>query len=300
MRLVGFWFEYAALRVGETLLRFLPWEAASALGAAAGSATPWLLPRRWRLALANLEAAFPEKPAAERERIARAALSNTGRVATELLKSRNESRERMMAHVRWENLELLEETLAKGKGVLFNCGHMGNWETTGVSLTAHGKPLGVVGRRIKNPYVDAWLKETRCRFGLQLISHKSPFFPSVKWLKSGNIVAILIDHNIPKGGQFVPFFGRPAATSTLTALLAVRLGAPVLSVSIRRDGSEMSCRLHGPTWADPQADPDAEIARLTVEFSNQLEAIVRERPEDWLWGHNRWKRAPEAKEAVAV
>jgi len=296
---IRFRLEFAAVQLLDAAMRLFSWEAASDLGAFLGAQAKWALPRRWKTATSNLAAAFPDLPAAERERIARNALSNAGRIGAEIIKSRHLSKEQLFEKVRFENMEVLDAALAEGKGVILNTGHLGNWETTGVTLTAHGYKLGVVGRLIKNPFVDSWLRETRCRFGLNLIAHKNPFFTSVKWLKGGNITAILIDHNIRKGGVFIPFFGRPAATSNLSALLAVRLGSPIVSVAITRQGSTQTCRIEGPLRADPNADPEAEIQRLTVAMVKQLEDYVRRSPEDWLWGHNRWKRAPEA-EAVGA
>ena len=301
MRMIRFRLEFLAVQLLDAFMLLFSWEAASDLGAFLGSQASWALPRRWKTANDNLAAAYPDMPAAEREALARKALSNAGRIGAEIIKSRHLTKEALFEKVRYENMEILDAALAEGKGVILNTGHLGNWETTGVVLTAHGYKLGVVGRLIKNPYVDAWLKETRCRFGLNLIAHKNPFFTSVKWLKGGNITAILIDHNIRKGGVFIPFFGRPAATSNLSALLAVRLGSPVVSVAITRQGSVQTCRIVGPMRANPDADPEAEIQRLTVAMVKQLEDFVKASPADWLWGHNRWKRAEEAaQETVAA
>lgn len=299
MRLIAFRAEYAAVRVLDAVLCLLPWRAASALGAAAGGAARLLLRRRWELTLRNLEAAFPEKPREDRERIAREAWRNTGRMLTELLKARHLSREALAGVVRFEGLELYEGLLAEGKGFLLNAGHLGSWEAANLALTAAGYPLAAVGRNLKNPFVDAWLTESRSRFGFLVIKHKNPFLPAARWLREGKPLGVLIDHNIRKGGVFIPFFGRPAATSTLSALLAVRLGCPILTARARREGRWIVASFHGPLRPDPAADPDQEVRRLTTAMVSQLEAFVRERPGDWLWGHNRWRRTPEG-EAVSA
>jgi len=281
----------------EAALRPLSWRAASAVGAALGGAARLVLRWRWQLTLDNLAAAFPEKSAPERAHLGRLAWRNTGSMLAELIKGRHMSPEELSQVVRFENLELYERMLEEGKGFILNAGHLGNWEVGNLALTARGYPCGGVGRAMKNPYVDAWLTETRSLYGFVVLKHSNPFFQAVRWLKQGKPLAILIDHNIRKGGQFVPFFGRPAATSTLSALLSVKLGCPIVSVRVRREGAQIVASFHGPIRPNVGATPEQEVARLTEAMVRQLEAYVRESPGDWLWGHNRWKRTAQAEPA---
>lgn len=288
---IGHLFEAAGISTLDNAFKLLPWDAAQDLGATMGGSMRVIGRKRWQITLDNLARAFPEKSAAELDRIALEAWQNAGRIAAEFVKSRHMSREDLAQVVSYENLGLIDELLKEKKGILFNIGHLGNWEMAGIDFTARGYPLGVVGRVMKNPYVDEWVRSTRSHFGEAFFPHRSPFFPSVKWLKNG-IVAVLIDHNIHEGGIFVPFFGRPAATSTLTALLAVKVGCPIISVRVQRDGHKFKIRFDGPLRHDPAADPEKEVERLTVAMTKTLEGYVRERPSEWLWGHNRWKRQP--------
>lgn len=292
---IRFFLEYALVRLVELMLWPLSWEAAQALGAAIGGWAKGLLRRRWRLTLRNLELAFPEMTAAEREAVALEAWRNAGRFGVELVKTRHLSREELRDLGPVEGLDNLRAAMAEGKGVLINAGHQMNFEVVGQALGAAGLPLAIVGRAMRNPRVGAWLLETRQRTGATVLSHKNPFFPSVRWLKGGGLLAILIDHNIRVGGVFVPFFGRPAATSTLTGLLAVKLGCPVLSVRIRREGRRFVTTFGDLRRADPAASADKEIERLTREFVGILEGYVRQRPAEWLWGHDRWRRSGQAE-----
>ncbi|MBI5209684.1 MAG: lysophospholipid acyltransferase family protein [Elusimicrobia bacterium] len=289
-----FLLEYAGVRLLDLVLSLLSWESCQAIGAFAGRAAARLGRRRWAMTVANVASAFPGKPPEEREAIALQAWENAGRIAAEFCRSRHLAKDELLERVRFENLELVDSMLAEGKGVVHNIGHLGNWEVGGVAFTALGYPLGVVGRVMRNPLLDRWINETRGRFGESVFAHRNPFFQVVRWLKGGKLTAILIDHNLHQGGIFVPFFGRPAATSTLSGLLAVKLGCPIVSTRVRREGAGLVVSFHGPLRAAEGADPEAEAARLTAEMTNAIEGFVRERPGEWLWGHNRWKRAREA------
>ncbi len=276
----------------------MSWESAQDLGAALGGLARHLMRRRWVMTLGNLAAAFPDKGEDERRAIALEAWRNAGRIAAEFARSRSLSRAELERIVRIENRDLLERVLAEGHGVIVNIGHGGNGEVGGSAGTLAGYPLGVVGRVMKNPYLDVWLRETRGRFGEAVFAHHNPFFSIAKWLKSGKMTAILIDHNLYQGGIFVPFFGRPAATSTLSALLSVKLSCPILSCRVSREGAGLVVSFDAPLRHDPRADPEREIERLTMEMTAALEGYIRRRPGEWLWGHNRWKRAPLPSDRV--
>lgn len=287
-----FYVEYAGISFLDEIFRVLSWESSQGLGAAIGSAASLVMGKRWKMTLKNLEAAFPEKSAEEREAIGLEAWRNAGRIGAEFFKSRHLSSEELRRIVRVENMELCDRLFEEGKGIIVNIGHMGNWEVGGIAVTERGFPLGVVGRSMKNPWIEEFIRETRSRCGEVVFGHHNPFFSSVKWLKQNKAIAVLIDHNLYEGGIFVPFFGRPAATSTLSALLAIKLGTPVVSVFARREGPHITVRFDGPLRADPQAHPEKEAERLTAAMTAALEGYVRQRPGEWLWGHNRWKRKP--------
>ncbi|MBI5624378.1 MAG: lysophospholipid acyltransferase family protein [Elusimicrobia bacterium] len=294
-----FLLEYAGVRLLDFVLSRLSWEACQALGAFIGRTAAAFGRGRWAMTVANVAAAFPELSRAEHEAIALQAWENAGRIAAEFCRTRHLSKDELLTRVSFEHLDLVDRTVAEGKGVLYNIGHLGNWETGGIAFTAKGYQLGVVGRVMRNPLLDRWMTGTRSRFGEQVFAHRNPFFQVVRWLKAGKGTAILIDHNLYQGGVFVPFFGRPAATSTLSGLLAVKLGCPVLSTRVRREGSGLVVSFHGPLRADPGAEPEAEARRLTVEMTRQIEGFIRERPGEWLWGHNRWKRTHEAAQEAS-
>jgi lauroyl/myristoyl acyltransferase len=76
----------------------------------------------------------------------------------------------------------------------------------------------------------------RRRAGLEVLSRDDPRFVAAvrEALGRGRIVALLIDQDTRGAGVFVPFFGRPARTPPGPAVLALRAGAPVLTVFIRR------------------------------------------------------------------
>ena len=205
---------------------------------------------------------------------------------------------------RFENFEAVEKLIASGRGGILHTGHLGNWEVAGTSIAPLRSKLAGIARHIKNPLIDRWLLETRQMRGNKVIYHHDPFFSAARHIKHGGFVGILMDQNLHQGGVFVPFFGRPAATTTLTALLAVKLGCPVIGFNIWREGPQIVGRFEEPLYARRNSDPEQETLRMTAELTGILEKWIRQRPDNWLWGHNRWKRVPGAEdkrvEAIAA
>jgi KDO2-lipid IV(A) lauroyltransferase len=104
------------------------------------------------------------------------------------------------------------------------------------------------------------------------------------------MVGILLDQNATRAeGVFVPFFGAPASTSKGLALLALRTGAPVVPIFLRREPGGRHCVDVGPALPPP---PDHQIATYTAAFNRVLEAAIRRAPEQWLWMHDRWRTRP--------
>ena len=108
----------------------------------------------------------------------------------------------------------------------------------------------------------------------------------LKALKSGEAVGMLPDQ-VPGNGEgaWVPFFGRPAYTMTLAARLAETGATVLLAYAERLDyGAGFHLRLF-PLSAPLAGDPMQRAAQLNAE----LETLIRQCPEQYLWGYNRYK-----------
>jgi len=109
-------------------------------------------------------------------------------------------------------------------------------------------------------------------------------------LQQNETVAILIDQHIqPKDAVTVSFFGRPAATTSAVAALALRTGAPVIpTFALPLPDGRFRCVYEHPI-DPPLADAANPITELTQRCTDVLEMYVRRNPELWLWMHRRWR-----------
>jgi KDO2-lipid IV(A) lauroyltransferase len=131
---------------------------------------------RWRvpLARANLDAAFPEKTAGERERILRGCYRNLGAALMEAVWGYGASAEALKRRVRIVNPEVVDRCRAQNRSVILLAGHVCNWEWLLLAAGAHlSIPIVVVYKPLRLADVDAYVRDARRRFGANPIPHKS-------------------------------------------------------------------------------------------------------------------------------
>jgi Kdo2-lipid IVA lauroyltransferase/acyltransferase len=258
--------------------------------------------RHLAIAADNLRQAFPDWDEARIARTARGVYAHFGAIMVDLLWLGRRSRDEILSIVEWEGCEHYEAAKASGSGMLFVLGHLGNWEVLGV---AHGyvhEPAGVIARPLDNPALDERLTSFRRRGGNIVISKWQALQQTLRLIRVGKGVAVLIDQNVQeKDGIFVRFFGRPAATTTVAAAVALKTGCILVPVRTRLlpNGHYRFSYEAPPAWT-PTGERVTDIVGLTQALTSRIEAWVREAPEQWLWLHRRWKTQPAPAEVDAV
>jgi KDO2-lipid IV(A) lauroyltransferase len=287
---------WAAAVVGG-LVRRLPRRAALVWGAFLGRALAVLDRRHVAIAVDNLRHAFPDWSKAHLEATARGVYAHFGRVLLDILWMQRRSREELLAPVELVGREHMDAAMAAGRGVVLCTAHMGNWELHGI---VHGwtfGPIGVVARALDNPALDERLCAFRKVGGNAVIYKRKALAQVIRTLRDGRGVAIVLDQNVQaQDGIFVDFFGRPAATTTVAAALALKTGCALIPShsELLPDGRYRAIYDAPVTWT-PSDDRDDDIAGITQELARRTEAWVRAAPEQWLWIHRRWKTQPAGK-----
>ena len=295
--------EARAAAIVRALVRPLPRRWTLGLGRALGRLLADLDPRHVAIAAENLRQAFPHWDEPRRLRTARAVYAHFGQTLLDILWMAEQPRERLLGLIVEEGRENADGVRAAGRGVVYVTGHFGNWEFYGVAFGWLGEPVGVVARPLDNPALEARLTAVRTRSGNTVISKRRALPDILRLLRQGAGVAILVDQNVQEqDGIFVEFFGRPAATTTVAAALAVKTGCALLPVHCEAlpDGRYKFVYGRPLEWTTTGNRQD-DIARLTQALTTVIEGWVRERPEQWLWMHRRWKTQPRpAAEAPAA
>ena len=286
--------EYAAHRLVVGFLNVLPEGWALSLGGALGWIVGVIFRFRWRTVMDQLRIAFPEEDEKWRRNVARASFRHVGRQSVATFRIGRLGIAGVRERTDMFGYEAMREAWAEGKGLIVSTGHFGNWEVGGASISAHGIPCNGVVQRQRNPLFDADLAATRARLGYRAIERKSAPKEVLRVLRKGGAVGFVGDQNIRRGGVFVDFFGKPAATARGTALFALRTGSPIF-VGVAKSVPGVPQRYHvtfEPVDFSPTGDMDADVLELTRLHTKLLEKRVREAPEQYFWQHRRWKTQP--------
>ncbi|MBN2371208.1 MAG: lysophospholipid acyltransferase family protein [Vicinamibacteria bacterium] len=287
--------ENVVVAAFSALVRLMPRRVALGLGAGLGRLLGRFDRRHVTIAEENLRHAFPAWSAKRRERVARRVYAHFGRILFDILWFACRSPRAMLSVVDFEGIEHYQAAVEAGRGILYVTAHLGNWEFHAVGHSLLHAPLGVVARPLDNPMLDARLCAFRRAGGNTVVYKQHAVGQVMRILRGGGAVAVLIDQNVrAREGIFIDFFGRPAATTTVAAALAIKTGCLVLPVRavIRPDG-RYRLIYEAPLRWEATGDRRGDVARITQELSSLIEQWIRETPEQWLWIHRRWKTRPE-------
>jgi KDO2-lipid IV(A) lauroyltransferase len=283
--------EYAALRSAVAAMERLSFARAGVLGERIGRLGYWPLGIRRAVVERQLTAAFPERDAGDIERITRATYANLGRtsVETAILPAYNAA-EIVNLFEDVQGWSIVEELVARGKGLIVVTGHLGNWELGGAYLAARGLLVDAVARHMANPLFDRYLTSTRQRIGMSVVHDDEAVRRVPRSLRSGHAVAFLVDQGaVGLASTWVPFFGRYAKTPRGPAVFALRLDAPIVfGAAVRRPSGRYQLSFEAID-VTPTGDREADVDRIVAEYTLTLERWIRRTPEQYLWHHRRWK-----------
>jgi KDO2-lipid IV(A) lauroyltransferase len=259
------------------------------------------LPYRRAVILENLTRVYAEQ--VSRQQIillAQAHYSHLLSLLKELFQFRFLSTQQKKDVVKVEDVSIMWDAYAHGKGVLILTGHFGNIEVSTVAGIEHFPQVKGHIHFLRRPIKPKWLSDLLTnRFkkaGFGVVGRRGSLEEIVETLERGDVIVFPFDQYArrPEGIE-VEFFGYAAGTYKSMALIALATGAPVVPAASWRepDGTHV-LRFLPPLTPIVDDDVGAEITRNTRAFNQALELVIVRHPEQWWWMHRRWKNQPKA------
>lgn len=288
-----------ALQSSGWILARLPQRVVAGIAWLLGGLTYALLSSRRRLIHSNLQHAFPERSPAWRRAIARECVRRFVETALLSLATPHLDGARMRHIVRLGPgvVATFDEHRSKPFAAVIGAPHFAHWEcqTAQPLLAASPTPeYAAIYRPIDNPSADAWIKKTRERFGMRLLSRREGFAEAVRILRRNGFVGILYDQNAGNQGSLTLLLDRVCSTTELPGMLATRCGARVFGLYPRYLG------FWRVQLEQEEIGHDGTAAGATIALNMWIERLLRSDDNicaSWLWGHQRWKNqdAPAAR-----
>ncbi len=298
LRDLQFRLEYAVLRLVTGPIRMMPLETAARFSARWWRRlAPIVSPKRHQRALENLKVAFPEKSDAERLAICLAHWENLGRVMAETIQIDRISDEPDRISITPERVfRRYKDKLGPALGVSL---HMGNWELAiWPFVLANANPAAVY-RSVNNPYVDRYLRHLRRDlypgglFGRGKVEgdhgdNQRTARILTDFVRNGGRLGLVCDL-YDRSGLPVPFFGKPARSQAIGAMIARRVGSRMWMSCCRRIGTSSRFVVEIKELRVPRTGNQSDDIRwIMTEMQRQFETWVRETPEQWMWSNRRW------------
>jgi Kdo2-lipid IVA lauroyltransferase/acyltransferase len=239
----------------------------------------------------------------------RASVGEAGKMVMELPRLWLRPAEQPIADpVHWLRAELIEQALARGKGLILLTPHLGSFEVAAQAYAerfGHRQPISVLYR----PARQAWLRELEATARARPALATAPATLAgvrqlMRALKAGQTLGMLPDQVPPEGmGVWAPFYGQRAYTMTLAAKLAAQSDCTVLLIWAARlpRGSGYEVGLQELAEPLPQRQGLAEQAwaeAAAAAINRSMQAVIARRPEQYLWGYHRYKQPRQEPHAA--
>ncbi len=284
--------EYAVYRGVARAVAGLSEERLHRWGTRLGAAASKILRGRDRLAMRNLRKAFPDRDRRSLRRTLDECWRHFGREVLLYVQMRNLTAEEVAARCPMINRHHLDEAMARGKGTVLISAHWGGWEVAGLALTTAVRDVRTVARPLDNELLEADLQKLREKTGAEVVDRRKAARALMRGLAENAVVVLLPDQAVlPREGVLVPFLGRPAWTTPAPAKMALRADSTIVFAFCIADGLRHRLEFEEPIAAAEIGDP----VLLTERINDVISRRIRERPELWLWMHDRWKWTGESE-----
>jgi KDO2-lipid IV(A) lauroyltransferase len=192
------------------------------------------------------------------------------------------------------NREHLDNALKQGIGAYVMGIHMGNIELMCTTGTKEFARTNAVTKPVGSGAVAAWVRKRREGNGEYEILRDGPSAGQrniFEALDRNELIGFMVDQRRRKGLR-VPFFGKPALTNTGLFYLWQQRPSPIIPVMIVRKSlkeHDMHVFPELKVETNPNWTQEEFLERNSTRMNEHVEKMIRMRPEEYFWMHNRWK-----------
>jgi KDO2-lipid IV(A) lauroyltransferase len=250
----------------------------------------YLIGYRKKVVMANLRNSFPKLSRDEHRQIAQKFYRHFCDLTLESLKIFSMSEKEIRQRLIYINTELPNRYFDQQRSVIIAGGHYNNWEYLALSMDLALKhQCRGIYKPLTNKFFDARIKETRGRFGMQLIGNREvkERFENEAHVCTATIFAIDQAPSMHSKPHWMTFLNQDTGVLTGSEKYAKEYNSPVIFGHLRKIrrgyySFEFEMAVDNPR--------ETQAGEITERITRMLENDILDRPEYWLWSHRRWKR----------
>ena len=290
-----YYIQYLLIRFFEILFMGLPEKTRFKIGEFFAVLTFKVVKEVRNITILNLKLAFPEKTNTEIKELGIESVKTMSRAffVNMWLDKYLENDD----NFKIVDEELLNEIIKNGPAV-FGAMHFGNMEAP-VKLASR-MPIVTVAKDRTNPYINDLVIKNRTRFNIVLLQKsKTTSRELIKYAKEGMNPILLTDHR-DSNGTDITFFGEKTTAPTGVASIALKYKRPfylMYCVLNKENITEVHIKKIEKS-EDENLSFKENVQRTVQNMFNEMEIVMREYPEQWMWSYDRWKLNSKYKKGL--
>ena len=235
----------------------------------------------------NIKKAIPNSNYEELNKITKLMWNNYGRIFAEYMFIKEFRLGKLKSKIKIEGQEILNDIKKHNKQVVFISGHFSNFELMAMHLENSGIKLSAIYRPLNNIFLNKIMERIRKKYICknQIKKGIGGIKKLINLKKSNYSTALMIDQRVSEGIKS-NFFNNEALTTTIPAQLVKKFKIPVVPIFIERiNNLNFKITINKPI----NFSNETSIKNITDELNQILEKMIINKPEQWIWSHNRWK-----------
>ena len=291
MKIIKYFFEFIAVISLFFIFKIMGLRNASRIGSIIGKFFGPLF-RSKKIIKQNIKIGLGNIDENKEKEIINGMWSNIGRTLAEYVFLKDFKLNKTdLNHMKINGIKYLAEIKKSNEPVIFYSGHFANFELMAMELDKFGIKTAAIYRPLNNFFLNPLMEYLRMKYicPTQIPKGRMGVREIIGKIKDGYSIALMMDQRVSEG-QKVPFFNKPAFTTTIPAQLALKYNCKLVPIFLERKGSvDFEMTVYEPYKIEKSGNEEKDTKNIILKINQIIEKMIIQNPTQWIWSHNRWK-----------
>ena len=291
MKIIKYFFEFISIISLFCIFKIIGLRNASHLGSILGRAIGPLF-RSKKIIKQNIKIGLGEIDKKKETEIINSMWSNIGRTFAEYVFLKDfKLNKTNFDHIKITGVNHLDVIKKNNEPAIFYSAHLANFELMAMEIDKFGIKCAAIYRPLNNIFLNPLMEYLRMKYicPTQIPKGRMGMRKIISRINDGYSIALMMDQRVSEG-QKVPFFNKPAFTTTIPAQLALKYNCKLVPIFLeRKEGANFEMTIHEPYKIQRTGNDDQDTKNITLKINQIIEKMILKNPTQWIWSHNRWK-----------